>query len=153
MLRLPFVLALVLALAGTPAFAGGKQGHGHKAAARAVKGQKAEGRWARLAKRIASLQQRLDAHPNAPAAVQDAGHKLLADLTTAQGDVAKIRAAKQAHDKAARRSLRGTLKRDWQAICADHKAFKQAVHAAVKDVRGVLGHKSTHAHKNKKAQI
>jgi len=62
--------------------------------------------------------------------------------------VAKIRAAKQAHDKAARRALKGTLKSDQGTIHADHKALKQAVHAAAMDVRGILGHK---AHKNKKA--
>ena len=150
MLRLPFVLALALSLAGTSAFAGGKNGHKHKAAARAAQGQKAKGRLARLNERLAALQQRLDAHPNAPEAVKSAASKLISDLTTAQGDVAKIRAAKQAHDRQARKSLHGTLNNDLRTIHADHKALKQAVNAAAMDVRGILGHK---AQKNKKVKV
>ena len=134
------VLALGLSLAATSVYAGGKgnkDGHAKKEA-------RLEKRSARLGERIGKVQQRLAAHPNAPAAVKAAADKLLGSLKTAQDDANKALAAVQARDKQQVKSLKATLKSDRQAIRADRKAFREAITAAIKDLRGMKGHGGKH---------
>jgi predicted phage-related endonuclease len=113
-------------------------GDGNRGEHRANRGQRLEKLSERINERIAKLQQRIAAHPNAPAAVKTAADKLIADLNDAAGDVEKIKAALEAHDKAALQGLKGELKKDHETIKADREALHAAVKEAVKEIRGML---------------
>jgi hypothetical protein len=136
------MLAVVLgfSLASTTCLAGGKGGKGQKGNRGAKAAQRFERADARVSARISKIEQRVAAHPNAPAAVKDAANKLVASLKTLQSDVEKAKTAIAARDKLTVTRLKATLKSDHAAVKADHKAFFAAVHAAVQDLRGIRGH-------------
>jgi hypothetical protein len=82
----------------------------------------------RIDHRISMIKERLAKHPDAPAAVRSAADKLINDLMRAKGDLSKLAAAVEAHNKADAKTDRETLKQDHQAIQADREALKEAVH-------------------------
>jgi hypothetical protein len=83
----------------------------------------------RIDHRIAAVKERLAKNPDAPEAVKSAADKLVADLTTKKGDVEKLLADAEAHNKSGVKTDRETLKNDRQTIKADHEALRNAVHA------------------------
>jgi len=148
-------VALGIGLAGVSSSAAEKPAR-HKGGQKAGHGARAEDHLQRLgakvSARLARLQQRLQAHPNAPASVTAAADKLVGDLKKVEDDVGQAKAAVQARDKQQVHALKATLKSDRAAVHADRKAFRAAVHAAVKDLRDLVGHKGKQGRKRAAAK-
>ena len=83
----------------------------------------------RIDHRISMIKEQLAKHPNAPTEVKSAADKLINDLTRAKGDLGKLVAAVEAHNKDEAKAEKETLKQDHQSIKADREALKDAVHS------------------------
>jgi hypothetical protein len=84
----------------------------------------------RIAQHIRMIREMLEKHPNAPAAVKSAAHKLIKDLVRAKEDLGKLLAAAKSHNKTEVKACMEALKQDHEAVKADHEALKDAIQSS-----------------------